>query len=123
MFFNVSNHPLSEWDEEQRSAAEVYGEIKTLPFPTIAADADEGEICHQSGQYFIDIMELGAGKGDAALVQGEFTFTYNLVHRLKDAGLKVVAACSERDVTMTVNDKGETVKNVRFKFRRFREYV
>lgn len=55
---------------------------------------------------------------DAVLCQGEFCLVYQVVKRLKEEQIPVLAACSER----LVNETGGK-KEVSFVFRRFREYV
>ena len=49
---------------------------------------------------------------------GEMTFTYQLVKRLQESGVNCLASTSVR----TVIDLGKGMKNVFFKFERFRRY-
>ncbi len=45
MLINLSNHPLSNWSEKQRQAAEQqFGQIVNLPFPTVPTDADLAQV-------------------------------------------------------------------------------
>ena len=60
--------------------------------------------------------------GTAVMLQGEMTFTFRLVTRLKAAGILCLAACSERKVEECVSDSGEVRKVVLFEFAGFREY-
>ena len=52
------------------------------------------------------------------MCQGEFTFVYSLVRRLKEKKVVCLAACSERMVADTADGK-----IVRFEFVKFREYL
>ena len=58
----------------------------------------------------------------AVLVQGEFTYSYALIKLLQEAGITVLAACSERQTVTTVNAKHETVRQSVFSFVQFRSY-
>lgn len=115
-FVNFTNHPVSTWDDSQLAAAKNYGEIAELPFPVVKSDADEMEISVLADEITKKIMDLNPA---AVLCQGEFTLAYAVINRLKNRGVKVVAACSDRMVE--TNDEGKKV--VTFHFERFREYV
>ena len=56
------------------------------------------------------------------LCQGEMTFCHNIVNRLTENGITVVAACSERVNTEKLLPEGRTIKQVVFEFVRFRKY-
>ena len=58
----------------------------------------------------------------AVMLQGEMTFTFRLVTRLKAEGILCLAACSERKVEECISDSGEVRKVVVFEFAGFREY-
>ena len=60
--------------------------------------------------------------GAAVMLQGEMTFTFRLVTRLKAAGILCLAACSERKVEECISDNGDARKIVVFEFAGFREY-
>ena len=57
----------------------------------------------------------------AVLLQGEFTYSYDLITLLKEAGIPVLAACSRRDVEER-QEEGKSVKTAVFRFVRFRKY-
>ena len=118
-FINHTNHPSSRWEEGQRHAAEVYGTIVDLPFPSIPADWDEQTVRRLAEENAYEIL---AQRPAAVLVQGEFSYTVALVERLKAAGIRVLSACSERLVNERVDENGETIRESRFVFRRFRSY-
>lgn len=119
VFINHTNHPSAQWSEEQLQAARQYGDVVDLPFPQIEAGLSEAEV-H-------DMAEAAAGriavlKPSAVMVQGEFTYSYALIRLLQAAGIRVVAACSERQTIAALNERQETVKKSVFKFVQFRVY-
>ena len=121
MFVNFSNHPSDKWDEKQIKAANYYGDIVDIQFPSVPSRAGEDEIGRLAEKY-ADMVEKSAGKDGAAMVQGEFTLTYAVVNLLKEKGVKVVSACSERDVVEEEDEFGNIVRRAKFDFMRFREY-
>ena len=121
MFVNYSNHPSSGWEDTQISAALKYGSITVVHFPVVPADCDEDyiqELAEKEAEIIIEMLD----EESAVMVQGEFTLTYALVKRLKQAGIRVVSACTERNVINKVDENGDVIKEVRFHFTRFREY-
>lgn len=118
IFINLSNHPSDKWTEEQRKAAEQYGEITDLPFPAVNSAADGEEINKLVEENFDKIKSLAEGKSATVHLMGEMTFTYALVRRLKDAGIRCVASTTDRVVT----DNGDGTRMTQFHFVRFREY-
>ena len=118
-FINHTNHPFARWEEGQSQAARAYGEIVDLPFPQIPADWDEAEVSALAQENADKIL---ACRPAAVLVQGEFTYTYAIVARLKAAGIPVLSACSERCVREYTDENGQTVRESRFVFCRFRTY-
>lgn len=67
-------------------------------------------------------VEVKGLKPDAVMCQGEFTLTYALVKAMKECGITVVAACSQRCTEETTDENGNTVKKAVFRFVQFREY-
>lgn len=116
MFINHSNHPSAQWDDLQKASAESYGPIIDVPFPSIDPKSTKEEVQELVEQYGSNIIEQ---EPNIVMVQGEFTYTYNLVEYLKKHQVKVVAATSERIVN-TLED-GKT-KQVVFNFVQFREF-
>ena len=115
IFVNLSNHPSSNWDAAQRQAAEQYGTIVDVPFPAVPAEQDENYI-EQLGEELVQRVLQYAPR--AVLCQGEFTLAYTVIRKLKKRGVRVLAACSERNVVTHGN-----TKQVVFQFERFREYM
>jgi len=119
MFLNISNHSSCNWSKEQLQEANTFGEIVDYPFPAVNATATESEIDELSDKIIDDVRIM---KPDVVMCQGEFTLTYSLVKKLKDSGIKVVAACSERLAEEQFMSDGTVKKLSNFKFVQFREY-
>lgn len=68
------------------------------------------------------VEKILAMKPDAVLCQGEMTLCYQVTRKLLQAGIVVVAACSERIVTEFSAPDGGGQKLSLFHFRRFRAY-
>lgn len=118
MFLNFSNHPSANWGAEQLAAARQYGEVVDLAFPAVASEASTEQVHEQADCYVAQILQM---KPDCVLCQGEFCLSYCVIDRLKKAGVKVVAACSNRE-TQEITEDGATRKVSYFVFRQFREY-
>ncbi len=114
IFVNFTNHPSTKWERKQRTEALKYGMIQDVPFPAVDSGGDEEYIESLAGRCVEQIEQLDP---KAVLCQGEFCLSYQVIKRLKEKGIPVLAACSER----VVNDTGEK-KEVVFTFRRFRRY-
>ena len=119
-FINYTNHPSANWSEAQRQAAQIYGEIMDMDFPEIEPQWDEEQVASLACQQAEEIIAL---KPAAVLVQGEFTFSYALISLLQQAGIRVLAACSQRCTESVINEKQETIRRSVFKFVRFRQYL
>ena len=119
-FINYTNHPSANWSEAQRQAAQIYGEIMDMDFPEIEPQWDEEQVASLACQQAEEIIAL---KPAAGLVQGEFTFSYALISLLQQAGIRVLAACSQRCTESVINEKQETIRRSVFKFVRFRQYL
>ncbi len=114
VFVNFTNHPSADWGQKQRKEAEKYGKIIDLPFPVVSALATEAEISEMSEKYIDKITELDPA---AVLCQGEFCVAFQVISGLKQKGIVVLAACSERCVK-----ESENKKEVWFVFEQFRKY-
>ena len=119
MFINLSNHPVSGWMQEQIETAREYGDIIDLPFPVISPFADSEEIDRLVDDYYHQVMTFGE---PTVMLMGEFVFTYRLTQKLKTAGLRVVASCTERHTEEKPQSDGTIKKVSAYRFVRFREY-
>lgn len=125
MFINLSNHPSNMWGEEQRKAAQNWGDIHDLPFPQIDPAISEDALDHLVEKYFKKILEYRKKVFAApfiVMVQGEFVFSFRLIIKLKGQGIKVVAAQSRRIVRESMDKSGNYIKESHFQFVGFREY-
>lgn len=114
-FINFTNHPSSAWCEEQIKEAEKYGTIVDMPFPAVPPMSGREEVERIGMEYFDRIIRL---KPQAVLCQGEFTLSVYMIRRLQEAGIIVLAACTERIAVTKGNEKTSI-----FKFAQFREYI
>ncbi len=119
IFINLSNHPSSQWGEDQLAAARKLGKITDIPFPAIDPQTPPEKIQNCAKSLFSFIRALGK---PVVMVQGEFTFTYQLVRLLQEAGIRAVVSCSRRVSEEYVDEKGATVKVSSFRFEGFRDY-
>ena len=118
LFINFSNHPSQDWHITQLNAAQQYGEIEDLSFPDISPAISEKELLPIVNQYVQKISSRGKDYQTTVHVMGEMTFTFMVVTRLKEMGIKCVASTTERKTTY--NDDGTKVSE--FQFVKFREY-
>ena len=114
VFINFTNHPSELWGAEEKHAARQYGEIVELPFPAVDPQKDRDYITKLAEECVSRMLLLNPA---AVLCQGEFCLVYQVVSRLKEEGITVLSACSER---ITTEEQGKKVSV--FKFRQFREY-
>lgn len=119
IFVNHTNHPSANWSAEQTLAAQAYGEIVDVPFPAVSAEASADEVRELVQVQLEKILAL---KPSSVLCQGEFTYTFAMVERLKNLGVKVVAATSERVANEEILPDGSTRQVSTFNFVQFREY-
>ncbi len=118
VFINCSNHPSEKWSDGQKEAALKYGEITDIPFPPVSPSASEKEVDETAKEL---CRRIRAFRPAAVMCQGEYTLTYAVISKLRRAGIRVVAACTERQVVEEVID-GRTEKKSVFKFMGFREF-
>ncbi len=119
IFINLSNHPSREWGENQLAAARKIGKITDIPFPPIDPQSTPEQIQKIAKSLFSFIRALGK---PVVMIQGEFTFTYQMVRLLQEAGIRAVSCATRRVCEEFVNQKGETVKTSYYRFEGFRDY-
>lgn len=117
-FVNYTNHRSSNWCNKQRQEAEKYGKICDIDFPDIPPYASAVNIKSFAEKEFKKILSYNPA---CVLCQGESTLSYYLINKLKKSGIKVVAACTERNVQEEIQNE-EIIKTSKFLFRQFREY-
>lgn len=101
-------------------SAEFYGDIKDISFPDVNVGLTSEEIDSLSEKY---VMEILSYNPSCVLCQGEFTLAYAVILKLRQKGIRVVAACSERVVSERINSDGNAEKLSVFNFVQFREYI
>ncbi len=117
-FINISNHPSSGWDACQLDEAKTYGEVVDYLFPDVTPDKSHEDIQLLAKSTVDEIVsKWGNGKLTVHLM-GEMTFTYALIHMLKERGIHVLASTTKRNVEEGSNGK----KTSFFQFIKFREY-
>ncbi len=125
MFLNISNHPLEKWSPEQLMAARSlgHGVIASQKFPNVPPSYTMEEVAAMAKGLVADVEKDYPQTGEfltpprIAMIQGEFSLTWELTRRLHALGWRVVVACSERNVI----DNPDGTKTVRFQFVQFRE--
>ncbi len=117
---NLTNHPSTQWDEEQLQAAIHYGECVDIPFPSVDPEGDEEYLDRLTDEYLQKIMDIANNNNSSITVHlmGEMTFTVSLVEKLQNVGITCISSTSKRESM----DLGNGEKNITFKFVRFREY-
>ena len=118
LFINFSNHLSCHWGDAQRIAAERHGEIRDLPFPAVDEQSSKEEVSQLADRYVAKIVSMGSPQELTVHIMGEMTFTFMVVTRLKELGIRCVASTTERKTTYT--DDGTKLSE--FSFVKFREY-
>ena len=119
VFINHTNHPSAKWSVEQKNAAEKIGKIVDIPFPEVPPNIDSAAVHEMVLNKLQEILELAP---TAVLCQGEFNYTVAMAEELKNRGIPVMAATSERVVSEITEADGSTKRVSVFNFVRFREY-
>ncbi|GAB1476461.1 hypothetical protein MASR2M70_12950 [Bacillota bacterium] len=120
VFINFSNHNYNNWSNEQKKATEIYGQVIDMDFPRVSPHFNETIIAEMAENYS---EQIKSHYPTAVLCQGEMTLAFAVIRRLQEHGVKVIAACSERNTEEAIDENGNCVKTTKFKFVRFREYV
>lgn len=120
MLLNLSNHPISNWSDEQLIAAKrLFGKIEDYPFPPINPRWDETQVDEFSNEILNDIIRRYGYKDVTVHLMGELTFCFALLKKLQHQGIKCVASTTER--ITEEQGKGTIIKQ--FRFVKFREYL
>ena len=119
VFINHTNHPSDKWSRNQLNEASKIGTIVDMRFPDIDPTWDSLQVKNVAAKSFESIKRIAP---NAVLCQGEAVYTFELVTLLKAAGIKVLAACAERNVKEREKGSGITEKISEFRFTGFREY-
>jgi len=117
LFINFSNHPSCLWGEAQMEAARQYGEVEDFPFPMVSPELSADDVHRLADEYAV-LLRKSFGLQITVHIMGEMTFTFKIVTRLKELGIRCVASTTERKVTCNADG----VKQSEFRFVKFREY-
>ena len=118
MLINFSNHPSRYWDDSQRDTSRCYGNVVDLPFPVIAPSANSQELQALAQSCVQKILSMGEAENVTVHVMGEMTFTFMIVKKLKELGIRCIASTTERKTSY--NSDGTKLSE--FSFVKFREY-
>lgn len=118
-FVNFTNHPSSMWSPEQTRAANIYGNIIDVPFPSIDPHMLEPGIWKIGNTVVEEIMRHNP---TAVLCQGEFSLSFHVVRELLKRNVNVFCTCSERKVNEVYDADGRLTKTSHFQFVMFRKY-
>lgn len=119
IFVNFSNHPSSDWPEEQKKAAQEYGEVVDVSFPQVDPCLSIAEI-QDLAQNSIDAIM--AYNPVAVMSMGEFTLNHIVVTELLSRGISVFSATTAREAVVVNNNDGSSTKTAEYRFVAFREY-
>lgn len=118
MLINLSNHPSQYWGDKQQEASRCYGNVIDLPFPAIAPSANCQELQAKVQSCVQKILTMGEAESITVHIMGEMTFTFMMVKKLKELGIRCIASTTERNTTY--NSDGTKLSE--FSFVKFREY-
>lgn len=119
IFINFSNHPSQKWSEEQKEAAQKYGEIVDIPFPQINPEMASTEVQHWANYWVRNIIsKYDINTCIYIHIMGEMNFVFSFVNIAKAHGIPCFAATTERIV-----EEKDSVKISKFQFIQFRQYI
>ncbi len=118
ILLNFSNHPSTQWKEEQLEAARCFDVVEDLAFPAVSPSMDEEELDELVEKYAEMIANGFDSSCTCVHIMGEMTFVFRMVFRLKTLGFRCIASTTERIAQVTPD--GQKISS--FQFVRFREY-
>ena len=122
-FVNFSNHPLATWSLEQLAAARALGlgEPADLDggMPLVPPAADRHEVARLAEEL---VEQAGPGLRGAC-VFGELSLTVALLRLLQQRGVRCFTSTTERISEERRQPDGSVIKENRFRFVRWREYL
>ena len=118
LFINLSNHPSSQWGENQLAEAKKLGEIVDMVFPVVNPCATTMELDEMAQKLVDDIRKLAGENNITVHVMGEMSLTYKVVQKLISWGIRCVCSTTQRIVTEDADGR----KVTEFHFEQFRDY-
>lgn len=122
---NLSNHPSTNWPQEQIDAArELDGrEVVDLPFPSVPTDAVRAwDIVSLARGLTLRLAGLRKEGHRAVMVAGEPAMSVALVAIVQGLGMQAFCAVTVRDAVEERLPDGSTRKVSVFRFQGFRAY-
>ncbi|WP_407445922.1 hypothetical protein [Fibrobacter sp.] len=119
MFFNLSNHPHTNWGNTQLKAAHKWGEIIDIPFPDVKGQSSEQDILVSAQKC---LQELKVAADDAIFVAGEYGTVFPIVDELLDQGKTVLSSVSINELDYRTGENGAHERTIRFNFVNFVPY-
>lgn len=119
---NLTNHPVSTWPDAQRDAAGAeLGHLHEVPggMPLVPPTATSAEVAAMADDLVARALAVGA---EVAVVAGEPTLTFALVHRLLAAGIRCVAPTTHRNASESHDAHGVVHRSSAYRFVAFRPY-
>jgi hypothetical protein len=121
-FINISNHPSTEWGNEQlKMAYEIADEIVDISFPAVdpaESDAKLRQLCSEI-VFLLESLSDNNTLNHSVHVMGEMRLTFLIVKTLQANGYRCYASAGLRDVS-TLKD-GRMIR--KFRFHSFKEYL
>ena len=121
-FINISNHPISKWDESQKRKAGLLGGVEgiDIPFPNVPPEAD---VLPLARELVAEVQAMGSPADEdvgiwGVHVMGEQTLCFPVVAELLRLGYNCLASTTERKVI-----EKDGVKTSMFSFVKFRRYA
>lgn len=116
LLINVSNHPVSNWSDEQKKG---WDKIIDIPFPNVPPQADTNELVDLKEKIFNKVLEIKNEYNVELFVmlQGEFTLCYMLYGSICMNTYAILAIpTTERVVEEKDGKKISTFKFVKWRF-------
>jgi len=120
MLINLSNHPSTQWPNEQLQAGKCFGDIIDLEFPVVNPMGDTVYIqllAQECAENVKNILRSFNDQGNVVHIMGEPNLVYHIVQLLKQVDIRCLASTTTRE---SVENDG--FKTSKFTFCQFREY-
>lgn len=118
MFYNISNHPMETWQENQIIAAGGRDNIVDIPFPFVNGSHTCSEIYKTLTEF---VQKYKFTKEDTVYVVGEYTVIFALIDYLLSKGIRVVFARADLKIE-NYTENGKKIRSSKYNFVEFKEY-
>jgi len=116
-FINFSNLHTNKWADEMLYRAKEMspsGEVLNIAFPAVSPELTKAQVDEMADAC---MEKLLANNPAVVFCQGDFSLCFEVVARLKAAGVTAVTSCNQRIIS---NKDGKTISG--FQFVQFREF-